>query len=71
MSKEKKSWSTYLKSVDQFGTPITLTYRGNFKYQTKCGAISSLLCFVVLLSYAITRLAIHGSALDSSKGLYE
>jgi hypothetical protein len=58
MSKEKKSLFDYLKSVDQFGTPITLTYRGEFKYQTIFGAFASLVCFVVLLSYAGTRLAL-------------
>ena len=30
-----------------------------------------MLCFIALLAYAITRLAIYGSVQDSTKGLYE
>ena len=42
-----------LRSIDAFGAPIGVNYKGNDTYQTKLGGVVSLVTFVVILFYAV------------------
>jgi hypothetical protein len=45
-----------LKNVDRFGTPLTMTYQGKYKYTTVCGGTTTLLCWLVIIVYIIILL---------------
>ena len=45
--------SEKFKSFDSFGQPIGVFYRGSDVYQTKFGALCSLLVFSLVLSYLL------------------
>ena len=47
----------YIKNFDQFGWPVNLTWNGEDVYQTMFGAITSTILLLVLLGYALFRLA--------------
>jgi hypothetical protein len=38
-----------LKSLDVFGAPIGVNYKGNSTYQTKLGGIFSILAFILVM----------------------
>ena len=44
------------KSVDIYGHPVGVNYRGDDAYKTKFGAIWSIYTFVTVMLYAITKL---------------
>jgi len=39
------------KSLDLFATPISLTYKRDWRYRSTCGGLVTLLSVVVILSY--------------------
>ena len=44
------------KTLDLFGQPVSLNYRGSTSYQTKLGALFSLIFMIVIGGVAIYRL---------------
>ena len=42
---------SYLKKVDAFGMPVTLTHQGNDDYRTTTGSLMTLVLLEVVLSY--------------------
>ena len=44
-------------SLDGFGEPITVNYKGKSTYQTVPGAILSLISFMIVISYGAVQLA--------------
>ena len=41
-----------LNDFDMLGEPVTLSYRGRKRYQTKCGAALTILLIVCMVVYA-------------------
>ena len=41
-----------LKRFDMFGEQIKLTYKGDYKYRTKLGALMTIIFLVLVLTYA-------------------
>ena len=40
---------TFVNSIDAFGVPVSLYYRGQDKYRTTCGACTTIVVSVLLL----------------------
>jgi hypothetical protein len=41
------------KKIDAFGKGVALTYKNLPVYQTTCGAMATILMYIILLVYAI------------------
>ena len=48
-----KRFSAALKSIDIYGHPIGVHYKGNSTYQTKLGSFVTLMSFVIVTVYAV------------------
>ena len=42
-------------SLDSFGVPIGVNYRGNDAYKTRLGAFFSIITFVLMFTFAVER----------------
>lgn len=45
-----------LKSIDIYGTPITLTYKGQGTFKTFVGGIFTLITLVIVMSYFLSSI---------------
>jgi len=53
MSSYKKQFKSAMRSIDQFGYPISLTYKNQENYTTAVGGISTVLAGLALFLYLI------------------
>ena len=53
-----KRFTEWFKSLDMFGEQISLNYKGKSSYNTKLGAVVSLVSYLMLLTYAINMLLV-------------
>ena len=49
----KKNWVDQIQEFDIFGIPVYLTHESKQLYKTNCGAFTSLLFFIGMLSYGL------------------
>ena len=45
-------------SIDAFGQPIGLSYKGKIRYKTGCGALCTLTIIAIILSYILLSLLV-------------
>jgi hypothetical protein len=55
MNRKAKGIQNYVKSHDQYGTPVTLHYEGKPKFKTFPGGIISMLLAVLIQVYTIVK----------------
>ena len=51
--KKKRSFKSFIKSVDQYGYPISLTYKNENEYKSILGGIVTLIFRFAVLLYVI------------------
>ena len=53
--KELKFLSNAFRSIDTFGEPVAVNYRGKTKYQSKIGAFFTVLAYIIISFVIITK----------------
>ena len=51
--KKKRSFKSFIKSVDQYGYPISLTYKNENEYKSILGGIVTLIFRFAVLLYVV------------------
>ena len=58
------------RSVDKFGAPVQLNYRGLSSYQTVGGALTTIMSYTLVIVYLCLQLAAVTSYADPQIGSY-
>jgi hypothetical protein len=49
------SVASFFLKLDYFGRPVSLTFKGEDKFKTPIGAITTVICGILILAYCIFR----------------
>ena len=60
----KNGFSSFLVGQDIFGQPVTVFYKGSDVYQTKMGALCTMLTYAFVIVYGV---ALGEAFIDNSK----
>jgi hypothetical protein len=52
-SKQRKTLTEWVKGVDNYGHPITLTYKNESEFKSLLGGIATLIFRIAILAYVI------------------
>lgn len=55
------------KSIDMYGMPVGVNYRGSDTYKTKLGALGTLLTWICVLGYGISKIILLVNKSEPSK----